>query len=330
MGWLWDSMASVHRDPRFPRGVWYCSFTTATGRRLMRSTGKKSKTEAKIICEAWAEAERAAAGASLSTSRAAQIINETLRRCGQEPVERLRLGAWLSEWLESKNSVSPQLAKRYLFACTKFLEFLGTGAERKFLDGVGEPDIRRFAAHLKSEGRCGATVNRIIRIDLGGAFNRAVKLGKIHFNPINALEPQKDEDRVSRRKTFTPEQVARLIKTSHGTDWEGAIRFGYTTGARLQDVSNLRWDSIDLQERVVTFRQRKLSRRKPDSETTVGIHEDFTDWLLRVTVPDDPKGFVFPSLANRSGGGKKGLSTEFNNIVTRAGIDPGLIREKKG
>ena len=28
----------------------------------MRSTGKKSKAEAKIVCEAWAEAERAAAG----------------------------------------------------------------------------------------------------------------------------------------------------------------------------------------------------------------------------------------------------------------------------
>src|SRR5260221_2661533 len=323
-------MASVRRAQRFPRGVWYCSFTTAIGRRVMRSTGKKSKTEAKIICEAWAEAERAAAGASLSTSRAAEIINETLRRCGQEPVERLRLGAWLSEWLESKQSISPQLAKRYLFACTKFLEFLGTGAERKFLDGVQERDIRHFAAHLKSEGRCAATVNRIIRTDLGGSFNRAVKLGKIRFNPINAVEPQKDEDRVSQRKTFTPKQVAALVKTSTGTDWQGAILFGYSTGARLQDVANLRWEAIDLELGVVAFRQRKLSRKKPDSETVVGIHPDFLDWLSHQSVSDKPESFVFRTLANRSGAGRKGLTNQFNTLVARSGIDPGLIREKKG
>jgi integrase len=297
----------------------------------MRSTGKKSKTEAKIICEAWAEAERAAAGASLSTSRAAEIINETLRRCGQEPVERLRLGSWLSEWLESKNSVSPQLAKRYLFACTKFLEFLGTGAERKFLDSIQERDIRRFAAHLKSEGRCAATVNRIIRTDLGCAFNRAVKLGKIRFNPINAVEPQKDEDRVLReRKTFMPEQVAALVKTSASTDWQGAVLFGYSTGARLQDVANLRWEAIDLELGVISFRQRKLSHKKPDSETIVAIHPDFGTWLSHQSVPDKPESFVFPTLANRSGAGRKGLTNQFNTLVIRAGIDPGLIREKKG
>jgi integrase len=292
----------------------------------MRSTGKKNKTEAKILCEAWAEAERA--GADLSTNRAAEIINETLRRCGHEPVERVRLGDWLSEWLGSKTSVSPQLAKRYRFACTKFLEVLGTGAERKFLDSVQERDIRRFAAQLKSEGRCATTINRIL-CDLAVAFNRAIRLGKISFNPIAAVEPQKDEGRLTQRKTFTPQQVAKLVETSRGTDWEGAVLFGYSTGARLQDVANLRWDSIDLDNRVVVFRPRKLAHRK-DSETVIGIHEDFTDWILRIAVPDDPRSYVFPGLANRSAGGKRGLSNEFNLIVSRAGIDPGLIREKKG
>jgi integrase len=87
---------------------------------------------------------------------------------------------------------------------------------------------------------------------------------------------------------------------------------------------------VDLVNGVVVFRQRKLSRRKPDSQTIVAIHPDFESWLLRTEMADEPKGFVFPTLADRSAGGKKGLSNEFNALVERAGIDAGHIREKHG
>jgi integrase/recombinase XerC len=317
-------LSSVHRDPRFPKGVWYCSFTTAHGRRVMRSTGTKNKTEAKIICQSWDEAERAAAQGSLSTNRAAQIINETLTRCGQEPVTRYRLGAWFSEWLESKQRISVQLLERYRFAVRIFIEFLGPDAERKFLDSIQERDIRAFATHLKSEGRAATTINRILR-DLSGGFNRAVRLGKLSFNPIAAVESQKDDGKLGGRRTFTPEEVAKLARASHGTDWQGAILFAYTSGARLQDAANLRWDSIDLENRVVVFHQRKTAR-----QSVIAVHPDFENWLLQVIVPDDPQSFVFPSLANRTTGGKRGLSNEFSNLVKRAGIDAGLIREAHG
>src|SRR5262245_48551459 len=122
---LWDSMASIHRDPRSPRGNWLCSYTLADGRRTMRSTGTKNRAEARIVCEAWAEAERAAVRGDLSRNRASQIINETLLRCGQEPVTQLRLGDWLNEWAETKSSLTPQTQKRYRFVCTRFIAFLG-------------------------------------------------------------------------------------------------------------------------------------------------------------------------------------------------------------
>lgn len=323
-------MSSVHRDPRFPKGVWYCNFTTAQGRRVCRSTGQKSKARAKIICEAWAEAERAAADGTLGQARATQIINETLARCGQEPVERVRLGDWLGEWIEAKTNISSTLKKRYQFACTTFLAFLGPGSERRFLESINSGDIRRFAEALSAEGRCATTINRITHVDLNGAFNRALRLGKISFNPIAGVEPRKDEGAISKRKTFTPEQIASLVESARPTDWAGAVLFGYSTGARLQDVANLRWDSIDLQVGVVVFRQRKLSSRKPDSETVVGIHPDFEAWLLARTVPDEPESFVFPTLANRSGGGKNGLTNEFNRLLERAGIEAGLIRARHG
>src|SRR6516162_11923204 len=110
---LWNSMASLHRDPRSPKGVWYCAYTNAQGQRVFRSTGKRSKQEAKIVCETWDAAARAAADGSLSTNRGVQIINEMLRRSGQEPVTRYRLGEWFSEWLGAKTICSPEVKKRY-------------------------------------------------------------------------------------------------------------------------------------------------------------------------------------------------------------------------
>jgi integrase len=316
-------MPRVSKDPRFPKGPFYCSYVLSGGKRAFRSTQTKSKSEATIICAAWDQAEREAESGSLSESRAAEIINETLKRIGQSAVVRVRLVDWFEEWLESKTSISPNLKKRYRFAATKFLEFLGEGAERRLLESITEADVRRFAASLKADGRCGATINRIVRIDLGNAFNRAMNLGKIKFSPVAGVEPEKDTGKLP-RETFTPEQIVKLIETVRGTDWEGAIRFGYSAGPRLQDVASLRWDAIDLSVGVVVFVQKKTGQ-----QTVVAIHPDFESWLLR-NISDDPKAFVFPGLANKRSDGRSGLSAQFSEIVLRSGIDAGLIREKKG
>jgi len=62
----------------------------------------------------------------------------------------------------------------------------------------------------------------------------------------------------------------------------------------------------------------------------VALHPDFIDWIAKGSVPDDPDAYVFPTLANRSGGGRSGLSLAFQRIMQRAGIKPRLIRERTG
>ena len=85
-------MASIHRDPRFPKGPWFAAFTLAGGRRVLRSTKTKSRAEAKIIANAWETAEREAAHGDLSRDRVAAILNETLTRLGHSPQERISVG----------------------------------------------------------------------------------------------------------------------------------------------------------------------------------------------------------------------------------------------
>ena len=187
-------MPNIHRDPRFPKGVWYCSYYLANGKRAFRSTKTKNKAAATALCHALAEAERCAREGTLTQGRATELINETLRRSGQQPVVRLTLGDWLKECMESRTDISRNLRTKNEFACRRFLEALGPDSGNRLLESITESDIRKFVSSLKSEGRAPATINRITH-DVGYFFTRATRLGKLKFSPFSGIEMQKDSDK---------------------------------------------------------------------------------------------------------------------------------------
>jgi len=104
-------MASIHRDPRFPKGVWYCLYRLADGRRVFHSTGKRNKREAEIICQAWQQTEDEAALGDLTKDRVTEIVNETLKRVGAVAIERITIKDWLEDWLASKEQLSGNAAR---------------------------------------------------------------------------------------------------------------------------------------------------------------------------------------------------------------------------
>jgi integrase len=311
-------MASVHRNPRSPKGVWYAHYYLADGRRVARSTSTRDKAKARIIAEAWAAAESAVADGTATRERIAEILNETLKRVGIQATEYVSVSAWLDEWLASKEQVSASTKVSYQQTVREFKNYLGEQGCRRRLESITEADIRGFVALLRSEGRSGTTVNKIVRRYLAIPFERARKLGKIKFNPAMLVDPEKVET-VSKH-TFTPEQVASLVAVAD-RDWAGAILFTYGTGVRLQDVANLRWSSLDLETGVVTFTERKTGRK-----AIIGLHADFVDWIATQSVPEAPSAFVFPSLTNRGTSGQNGLSTAFASLMDRAGIASVEIR----
>ena len=63
-----------------PKGAWYCLYRLADGRRVFRSTGKRNKREAEIVCQALQQTEDEAASGDLTKDRVTEIVNETLRR----------------------------------------------------------------------------------------------------------------------------------------------------------------------------------------------------------------------------------------------------------
>jgi integrase len=313
-------MPSVHRDPRSPQGVWYCRLTLADGRRVWRSTKSRNKRQAQLLCDGWQQAETEATRAELTKHRAQQIVNETLRRIGSDTIERVTTRNWLQDWLEGKQRISAATRLGYKHAVSQFLTYLGPRGEHRPLETITETDIRGFAALLRKDGLSPTTIHKLVRSYLSIPFEKARRLGKIQFNPVATIELEPVES--AQRATFSPEQVARLVAASTHRDWAGAILLAYGCGGRLQDIANLKWSSLDLQYEILSFRDRKL--RRP---AIVALHPDFVDWIAKQSVPDDPNADVFPTLANRSGGG---LSEAFAHIIKCAGIESKLIRERTG
>jgi len=292
----------------------------------MKSTEVRIKEDsrgkrARIICEGWQQAENLLRDGEASQDRILELYNDTLKRAGLKQIDAPSVGRWIKDWLESKRKIAPSTRYAYEQAVREFLVFLGAGQGRK-LENITEKDIEAFADHLLGQGRSPNTVNKLIRKCLSGPFEKARKLGKIKYNPIHATDPLEQEEHV--RDIFSPEQVARLVGAADN-DWKGAILLAYGTGARLQDVCNMRWASLDLQNGLVAFKERKGKR-----PALVGMHPDFVDWISQQEAADDPEAFLFPTLASRTGAGRNGLSKAFERIMDRAGVEGRVLKYAKG
>jgi integrase len=146
---------------------------------------------------------------------------------------------------------------------------------------------------------------------ISAALNAALRQHLIDSNPATALESLKVKS--GERDMFTAAQVSTLARTADA-EWRRAILLGYYTGARLSDVTNMRWDAIDWHNKLIRFTPTKT--KKP---VTIPLHSELERELLKK--PGIGKAAMFPWLAGKGTGGKHGLSGRFAGIIEKAGIE---------
>jgi integrase len=314
-------MPCLVKDSRERSPYWICCYTTADGRRLKKTTKQTDRTKAMKVCHAFIEADNAILTKSATAQQLRKVINDTLLRIGENVLHDPTIKEQLESWIDSKRgSVSEATLLAYEHARDLLLAFLGSRAGHS-VRTLTKADVIGFRDYLRKEGRTPATVNTLVKKYLTAPFESARKEGLVDYNPFAAVDGLKAKKVV--KDVFTTQQVASLVKAVKGTDWEGAILIGYGTGARLQDVANLRWSCLDPDNGIITFQE-----RKGDKRVVVGLHPDVEDWISRQPPTDDPEAYLFPTLANRSGAGRNGLSISFARIMDRAGVKGRLLRER--
>lgn len=315
-------MASLHKDPRGKSPYWYCAYTMPNGKRCFKSTKEKNRDKAAEFCRTLERASRDAKNGSLTETRARELISEIVKHASGAPLKSYSAEEWFRHWLKGKEaSRSAGTLLKYRHTIDSFIEILGDRAKSN-IEHVTPRDVQRFIDGHVAGGKQPSTCNLELK-NLRIPFNAARRQGLLVHNPAEAVEPFATKGG-SVKRPFDFEQMAALVEAAAG-DWRGAILLAYYTGARLQDVANMRWESVDLESQLISFRAGKTDRC-----IAIPMHDALHEFLIETAAPDSSKAFLFPSLANRRAGGKSGLSMAFKRIMERARVSGEVARKAKG
>jgi integrase len=318
---------SINRDRHVPAKspYWFACYRDERGRRVRRSTKTEDETLAKKLAMEWAQLAEVGRAGRLTESQCRTVIAQMYESAVGEPLHFRTARVYLLEWLEgTKGDIELTSYRRYHTTIHGFLAHLGIKADR-LLREITPADIRSWRDKLKAKGLSAPTCNLAIKI-LRMPFLAAHNLGYLDINPLtkNSVKLFKDQARNVQKDVFSPSQIAALLKASPSEDWSGAILCGFFTGLRLRDVTELRWNAVDIAEGTIT-----VTTRKTRKDVTVPVHPQFAAWLKRQT-RGIGKAPVFPTLAGKNGSGRSGLSMQFRRIMERANIRGRLLREATG
>ena len=315
-------MASIHKDPRGKSPFWYCAYRLPNGKRTFRSTKQRDRKAAEEFCRKLEFASRESKAGRLTEVRARALISEIVEHTSGEPLRFYTTEDWLHDWLKGKQATKKERTfLAYKHTVDAFLDSLGPRAKCN-IHQITPRDILRFRDSQIADGKHPNTCNYVVK-HLRMPFNVARRQGLITHNPAEPVEMLPVDGEQS-RQPFTVEQVKAILKAAEG-DWRGAIMMALYTGARLQDVADMRWESVDLQNKWIAFRAGKTKQR-----LKLPMHEALHDFLLELPAPDSGKEFLFPSLAGKRTGGKSGLSMAFSRIMERAHVRGEVVRERQG
>ena len=315
-------MSSIHKDPRGKSPFWYCAYRLPNGKRGFRSTKQTDREKALQFCRTLEYASRESKAGRLTEARARELISEIVLHTTGEPLRFYTAEDWLHDWLKGKEvaKVGGDVLQIQVHG-RKFSHVVRRASQT-------QPESDHAARHSTLSRRGTRSGKTSAHLQFCGqtsadAFHVARRQGLITHNPAEAVEmlPTISE---STRQPFDLDQVKAILKAAQG-DWRGAIMVALYTGARLQDVTDMRWESVDLQNKWIAFRAGKTRQR-----IKIPMHDSLHDFLLELPAPDSGKAFLFPTLAGKRTGGKSGLSMAFKRIMERAKVRGEVVHERAG
>ena len=311
-------MATVWKHPKSK--FWTACYTNREGRQMKRSTKLTNRSKALKVALEFEDAERSAKEGLATTVQLQKVVNQLAEEVTGESLVTPTVEEFLTEWLEHKRArkAAAGTIERYTHTVRLFLKHLGNSAKMR-LPGLTPKHLEGF---LKSRLDAGVAPKTAI-VDmktLRGAFNRAERLGIILKNPLLAIELPAETS--SERGLFTHEEVQQLLASVPTEDWRTLIFLAYYTGARLSDCVALTWQNVDTVHKVIRYTQQKTGK-----EVVVPMHVELFDRLCWLSEFGE-EGPLCNELSTKGPGGKHGLRESFKRIVTKAGIDQGIVQGK--
>ena len=326
-------MATLFKNSNSP--VWRARYTNAKGKRISKSTGTTSKTEAKRIAAGYeadehdarkqaahlpelfashlATVAREAVAGTLTLARAEEFVHRLHKLANPDFVETSLENFW-NEWItEQKRHVGSSTATGYEQDLDLFTKALGSRVMKAPLRELTTDQVnaavdkaKKQSGTVKKGTRRASTVNKALA-SLRRVMEAALAKGLVTHNPAKQSRALRQEDSTERAPFTVAEIRAMLDHKDTSDEWRGAITLAAHTGLRLGDVLSLNRKHIDGTHLVImpskTARQKKV--------ITVPLTPPCVAWIgLR-------KGVFFPTIKKQT---TATTSMQFSAIMGKAGV----------
>lgn len=284
---------------------------------VLQAGSDKAQRAKAILAEACAEIDRE----TFTLASARKYLAQLGKLATGEEMTTFTIESWIAEWIRRKSrDSSKSTMARYSGHTEAFLEWLGNERSKKPLESITPHDARLWRDSLQDAGRKGKTVLSYTK-DIGAVYRAAIREGLVSFNPFTALDAIDTSDSQD-RKPFVIKEVAALMKVAPNWEWRGLILVAAFTGLRLGDSSRIRWDSIDLDAKLISLIPSK--NRKKKKVVNIPIQSDLLEFLKNApTCGGKLETAIFPTLSITEVGDRNGLSSTFVKIMKDAGVDRG-------
>lgn len=331
-------MASLRRLPSSP--YWIAVYRDLEGRQCNRSTkitvagegpdpkarGRDAAAKRSAALAVAQQFEITARGHA-TEAQVRRVLKDLFNRVNPQRMDFARTEDFLRRWLESMQRLrKARTHERYAYVIEAFLKSLGPRARAPIGD-LTVQDIQPFIEADLKTGKSPGTVRMTAKI-LNAPFAHAMRIGEIITNPVAAVHLPDATGET--REPLEWGQVTALLREAQG-DWKTAIMLGAFTGARLGDCVSMKWANVDLPAKILRFRPEKTSRKGRD--LIVPLHPTLEAHLMTLPMPngaDAAQAPLCPKLAAEKIGGRRGLSRQFQELMTSAGIENGSVRKATG
>jgi integrase len=311
-------MASLFRHPKSK--YFTACYTDRDGKQRKRSTKATERNQAMEIALSFERVEQQARAGGITTVQVKKVFSDISAKITGDAMVTPTVEAYLNDWLEGiKVRNAPTTLERYENTVKIFLRHLGDEGKMRPITSITPEHIEKFLnSRMAAEV---APKTAIIDLKtLSIAFRRAEVFGTILKNPVPAIRLPKLQS--SERDIFTQEEVQKLLNSCPSVEWQTLILLGFFAGARLSDCVHMAWENIDSNLGAIIYQQKKTGKK-----VVVPMHYQLLQHISYLS-KFGTKGFLCPTLAIKTPGGKHGLSESFKRILNKAGVDPMTIEGK--
>ena len=185
-----------------------------------------------------------------------------------------RLTDFIADFLNYAESVyALQTIEKYRFGLNSLQQIVGNPP----IASITTRHCDQFKAE-KLKTIAPVTVNIYLNT-LRAAFNTAIRWDLITVNPFSRIKNCREED--VKPKFMTKEEFHKLIAGIEEEWMKDIVLFGVMTGMRRAEITNLTWDKVDMERRVISVESSGTFKVKTGKQRNVPMNVAVQNLMLK-------------------------------------------------